>query len=95
MMVNIVMSHFIDFGLDTPQHHMLVCYQQIQSNTCFTSTRPLGQHSLLIGTHTQVRSMSAPYTEKIVKAGGCSVVVAQWSEHWQLKPEALHGFDSK
>ena len=21
--------------------------------------------------------------------GGCGVVVAQWSEHWRLKPEAL------
>ena len=29
------------------------------------------------------------YMERIVRAGGCLVVVAQWSEHWQLKPGAL------
>ena len=29
------------------------------------------------------------YIERIVRAGGCLVVVAQWSEHWQLKPGAL------
>ena len=29
------------------------------------------------------------YIRGLWEAGGCLVVIAQWSEHWQLKPEAL------
>ena len=31
------------------------------------------------------------YIERIVRVGGCLVVAAQWSEHWQLKPGSIPG----
>ena len=37
----------------------------------------------------EFRTTCSVYGEGNVKAGGCPVVITQWSEHMQLKPRAL------
>ena len=55
----------------------------------WTVTWPL--HSLVRYTTTFECVMGLSVTSKLEGEclGGCGVVVAQWSEHWQLKPGAL------
>ena len=44
---------------------------------------------LITGVELKHSVPAVQYMERIVRAGGCLEVIAQWSECWQLKPEAL------